>query len=271
MAKTGSDTRFVGSIPELYDSLLVPLIFEPYAQVVAQRVAGLAPQRVLETAAGTGVLTRAMLQVLPADVVVTATDLNPPMLARAAEVGTCRPVQWQPADAMQLPFDDQSFDLVVCQFGAMFFPDKPHAFAEARRVLRPGGTLLFTAWDRIEDNEFTDTATQALARLFPDDPPRFMARVPHGYFDRDQIARDLVAGGFTVPQIETVSLRSRAASAHLAAAAICQGSPLRNEIEARTGGNVVDATAVCTEAISQQFGNGAVDGKIQAHVVTVTR
>lgn len=271
MAKTGSDTRFVGSIPELYDSLLVPLIFEPYAQVVAQRVAGLAPRRVLETAAGTGVLTRAMLQVLPADVEVTATDLNPPMLARAAEVGTCRPVQWQPADAMQLPFDDQSFDLVVCQFGAMFFPDKPHAFAEARRVLRPGGTLLFTAWDRIEDNEFTDTVTQALARLFPDDPPRFMARVPHGYFDRDQIARDLVAGGFTAPRIETVSLRSRAASAHLAAAAICQGSPLRNEIEARAGGNVVDATAICAEAIRQQFGSGPVDGKIQAHVVTVAR
>jgi len=272
MAQTGSDTRFVGSIPELYDSLFVPLIFEPYARGMAQRVAGLAPQRVLETAAGTGVLTRAMLQVLPTEVVVIATDLNPPMLARAAQVGTCRPVQWQAADAMQLPFDDQSFDLVVCQFGVMFFPDKPHAFAEARRVLRPGGTLLFTAWDRIEDNEFTDTVTQALARMFPDDPPRFMARVPHGYFDRDQIARDLVAGGFdAVSQIETISLRSRAESAYVPAVAFCQGSPLRSEIEARTGGNVVDATAVCAEAISQQFGSGPVDGKIQAHVVSVTR
>lgn len=271
MAPTGSDTRFVGSIPELYDSLFVPLIFEPYAPGIAHRVAARAPRRVLETAAGTGVLTRAMLQALPADVEVIATDLNPPMLARAAAVGTHRPVHWQPADAMQLPFDDQSFDLVVCQFGVMFFPDKPHAFAEARRVLRPGGTLLFTAWDRIEDNEFTDTAAQALARLFPDDPPRFMARVPHGYFDRDQIARDVMAGGFGAPQIETVAQRSRAASAHIAAAAICQGSPLRNEIEARAGGNVVDATAACAEAISRQFGNGPIDGKIQAHVVTVMR
>src|SRR5437763_6974761 len=143
MARPGSDTVFAGSIPELYDSYLVPLIFEPCAGDMARRVVALGPSRVLETAAGTGVVTRALARVLPPAVEIVATDLNQPMLDRAAAVGTQRAVCWQQADALQLPFDDASFDVVVCQFGVMFFPDKVHAFSEARRVLRPGGTLLF--------------------------------------------------------------------------------------------------------------------------------
>ena len=139
MDKPGSDAVFEGSVPELYDTLFVPLIFQPYADDMARRVAALAPSRVLETAAGTGVVTRAMALALPGHVELIATDLNPPMLERAVAVGTSRPVHWQQADAMRLPFDDESFDVVVCQFGAMFFPDKVQAFAEARRVLRAGG------------------------------------------------------------------------------------------------------------------------------------
>lgn len=272
MDTPGSDTVFAGSIPELYDSHFVPLIFEPYAGELARRVAALKPRRVLETAAGTGVVTRAMAHVLPADTEIVATDLNPPMLDRAAAIGTARPVRWQQADAMKLPFDDASFDVVVCQFGVMFFPDRPHAFAEARRVLRPGGTLLFNVWDRIEENEFTDVITNALATVFPHDPPRFMARTPHGYFDRDTIAADLAAGGFSAtPSIETVAARSRAASAQIPAIAICQGSPLRSEIEARGGVGLAAATAVCAQAIAQRFGDGEVDAKIQAHIVSVRR
>ena len=275
MNETGSDTRFAGSIPELYDTQVVPLIFEPYAADLAPRVAALAPARVLETAAGTGVVTRALARALDASAEIVATDLNPPMLARAAAVGTARPVQWQPADATRLPFDDASFDVVVCQFGVMFFPDKARAFAEARRVLRRGGTLLFNVWDRIEENEFTHLVTNALAGLFPSDPPRFMARTPHGYFEPGVIARDLANGGFSAaPQIETLAARSRASSAHAAAVAICQGTPLRNEIEARGGGSATgleDATSAGAAAIAARFGSGPVDGKIQAHVVSVRR
>jgi SAM-dependent methyltransferase len=274
MNPPGSDSVFAGSVPELYESHLVPLIFEPYAADLAVRVAALAPQRVLETAAGTGVLTRAMLRALPASVDVVATDLNPPMLQRAAAVGTPRPVTWQVADAMQLPFADASFDVVACQFGAMFFPDKAHAFAEARRVLRPGGALLFNVWDRIEQNEFAHVILEALAGLFPADPPRFMARTPHGYFDRTTIAADLAQAGFgTTPVIETVPARSRAASARVPAVAYCQGTPWRNEIEARAGAGagLAEATAVSTAAIAERFGDGAVDGQIQAHVVRVRR
>jgi SAM-dependent methyltransferase len=275
MDKPGTDTLFAGSIPELYDTHIVPLIFAPYAADLARRVAALAPSRVLETAAGTGVVTRAMAQVLPAQVDLVATDLNQPMLDRAAAVGTQRLVTWQHADAMRLPFDDASFDVVVCQFGVMFFPEKTHAFAEARRVLRRGGALVFNVWDRIEHNELADVVTTALAGLFPADPPRFMARTPHGYFDREAIARDLATAGFVAaPRFETVAARSRAASAREAAIAYCQGTPLRNEIEARSGAagaGLVEATAVCAAAIAKRFGAGAVDAKIQAHVVIAQR
>jgi ubiquinone/menaquinone biosynthesis C-methylase UbiE len=135
--RPGSDTVFAGSVPELYDSHLVPLIFEPYAADLARRVAALAPSRVLETAAGTGVVTRAMARALPASVELVATDLNQPMLDRAAAVGTRRPVQWQQADAMRLPFDDASFDVVGCQFGVMFFPDRARAFALCTPLILP--------------------------------------------------------------------------------------------------------------------------------------
>ena len=269
MDKIGSDAVFAGSVPELYDTQMVPLIFEPYADQLAQRAAALQPARVLETAAGTGVVTRALARALPARAEIVATDLNQPMLDRAASVGTQRPVRWQQADAMQLPFDAASFDLVVCQFGAMFFPDRPHAFGEARRVLRPGGVFLFDVWDRIEENDFADVVTNALAALFPADPPRFMARTPHGYHDRDLIARDLAAAGFSAaPSIETVAARSRAASAGIAAIAYCQGTPLRGEIEAR-GASLGEATAAATAALAARFGSGPVDGKIQAHIVSI--
>jgi len=152
----------------------------------------------------------------------------------------------------------------------MFFPDKAKAFAEARRVLPPGGTLLSNVWDRIEDNEFAQSVMASLAQLFPDDPPTFLSRLPHGYHDRDAIARDLEGGGFTKPPtIETRAARSRAASPGLPAMAYCQGTPLRNEIEARGADALAKATKACTDGIAEQFGSGEVDGKIQALVVVV--
>lgn len=272
MDRADSDAVFAGAIPEFYDRYLVPLLFEPYAADLALRVAALDPARVLETAAGTGVLTRAMTQALPARVELIATDLNPSMLDRAAAVGTSRPVQWQRADAAHLSFDDASFDVVVCQFGAMFFADKVRAFAEARRVLRGGGVLLLSVWDRIEDNEFAHTITTALAIRFPADPPLFLARTPHGYCDRQAIAADLASAGFgAAPRIETIAARSRALSARVPAIAYCQGTPLRNEIEARAGADLAEVTSLCAAAIARRFGEAPVDARIQAHVVSVER
>jgi ubiquinone/menaquinone biosynthesis C-methylase UbiE len=183
MSSYGSDKVFTGCIPELYDAYLVPLLFEPYAADLAARLASRPLGRVLEIAAGTGVATRAMATALPEAVAIAATDLNQAMLDRAAARGTSRPVEWRQADAMALPFADGTFDAVVCQFGVMFFPEKGRAYAEVRRVLRSGGLFVFNVWDRIQENEFADIVTTALAALFPDDPPRFLARTPHGYHD----------------------------------------------------------------------------------------
>jgi len=272
METKSSDKVFSGSIPRLYESHLVPLIFEPYAVDLVARLTPRSPRRVLEIAAGTGVVTRKLAAGLPGNVAIVATDLNQPMLDTACAVGTSRPVQWRQADAMQLPFDDGAFDAVVCQFGVMFFPDKAKAFAEARRVLNPGGTFLFNVWDRIEENEFAEAATAALASVFPDDPPRFMARVPHGYHDRAVISQHLKEGGFTASaNFETVAARSRASCARVAAIAYCQGTPLRNEIEARDASRLGEATDIAEGAIARRFGSSAVDGKIQAHVATVRR
>ena len=264
-----SDSVFAGRIPALYESHLVPLIFEPYAVDLAARLASRPVTRVLEIAAGTGVVTRHLAAALPANVEIVSTDLNQSMLDEASTVGTARPVEWRQADAMRLPFPDGSFDAIVCQFGCMFFPDKRSAFAEARRVLKPGGVLLFNAWDRIEENEFGDIVNNTVATLFPADPPRFLPRTPYGYHDRATIERDVASGFGVAPIIETVAKRSRAVSARIPAVAFCQGTPLRSEIEARDASRLAEATDVATEAIAELFGRGAVDGKIQAHVVTV--
>jgi len=266
------DRRFGGSVAALYERLLVPLIFQPYADELAARVAAGAPRRVLEIAAGTGVVTRALAKRLRPDATLMATDLNAPMLAEAQSRGTAREVQWGEADAMALPFPDASFDAVVCQFGAMFFPDKARAFAEARRVLAPGGRFLFNVWDRIEDNHFANVVTRALATVFPDDPPRFMARIPHGYHDLARIRADLGAGGFqAAPLVETINHCSRADAPDIPAIAYCQGTPLRNEIEAREGAGLDEATDAATAAIAARFGSGPVEGRIRAHVLVAGR
>ena len=272
MSGSDVDKVFAGSIPRLYETYLVPLIFEPYADDLARRLAARPLARVLEVACGTGVVTRRLAAALPPEVSIVATDLNRPMLEHASALGTARTVEWRTADAQQLPFEDGSFDAVVCQFGAMFFPAKAQAYAEARRVLRAGGVLLFSVWDRIEENEFADVVTAALAALFPADPPRFLARTPHGYGDLDRIAQDLRAGGFDAPmQADTVTASSRAASPEIPAIAYCQGTPLRNEIEARDAARLEEATLRAAAALAARFGPGPIEGRIQAHVVAVER
>jgi SAM-dependent methyltransferase len=270
MGSPDTDKVFAGSIPTFYETYLVPLLFEPYAADLVNRLASRSLGRVLEVAAGTGVVTRALVSLLPGHVSIVATDLNQPMLDQASALGTKRPVEWRQADAMHLPFQDGTFDAVVCQFGIMFFPEKAKALSEAHRVLRPGGVLIFNVWDRIEENEFADTVTVALAALFPEDPPRFLTRTPHGYHEHASIEQDLVRGGFIAPpEIITLAARSRAKSPRDPAIAYCQGTPLRNEIEARDASRLEEATDVAAEAIGRRFGRGDVDGKMQAHVVTI--
>lgn len=265
MAST--DALFAGSIPEIYDRLLVPLIFEPYAAHLAEQAAGYQPNAVLEVAAGTGVVTRALTSRLPKARVV-ASDINQPMLvfARARHPHPDR-VEWKQADAQALPFEDQSFDLVACQFGAMFFPDKIQAYREARRVLKPDGVFLFNVWDRISENEFADVVTQSLAALFPDDPPRFLARTPHGYHDIGRIREELNAAGFATASVDALEATSKAPSPCDPAVAYCQGTPLRSEIEARDAARLNEVTTKAADTLAHRFGSGPIEGRIRAFVV----
>jgi ubiquinone/menaquinone biosynthesis C-methylase UbiE len=263
-----TDKVFAGSIPEDYDRYIVPLIFEPFAADLAQRAVSLAPSAVLEIAAGTGVVTRALAPRLSPSASYVVTDLNQPMLDYAAsrQAPDSR-ITWRQADALALPFENAAFDLVCCQFGAMFFPDRPSAYREAKRVLKHGGHFLFNVWDRIDENVFADDVTNALAKIFPDDPPRFLARTPHGYHDTALIRSELEEAGFSRVTIETRAERSRASSPRLAALAYCQGTLLRNEIEARDAGKLKAATDYAASAIADRHGSGEVDAKIQAHVI----
>ena len=262
-----TDKVFGGSIPENYDRHLVPLIFEPFAADIAQRAAALSPSAVLENAAGTGVVTRALAPRLT-NASYVVTDLNQPMLDYAAsrQPPDSR-IKWHQADAQALPFENAAFDLVICQFGAMFFPDRSSAYREAKRVLKPGGHFLFSVWDRIEENVFADDVTNALAKIFPHDPPRFLARTPHGYHDTTLIRRELESAGFSSVVIETKAEQSRAPSPRLPAVAYCQGTPIRNEIEAREAGKLEAATDYAASAIAERHGGGEVTAKIQAHVI----
>ncbi len=271
MDEPKGDNRFAGAVPKLYERYLVPLIFRPYAADLVSRLPGGALSRVLEIAAGTGVLTRELARVLPENVEIVATDLNEAMIEHAESLGTARAVEWRQADAAALPFPDESFDAVLCQFGVMFFPDKAKAFAEARRVLRPGGVFLFSTWDRIAENEFVDTVTTSLEALFPDDPPRFHARIPHGYHDRAAIERDVLAAGFNPPEITTVKKESHGRSAREVGIAYCQGTPLRTEIEERDATLLGDATVLAVKALTERFGKEKPTGKIQAHVVMAVK
>ena len=194
---SNNDAVFNRSIPEIYDEYLVPMIFEEYADDLADRVVSAEPASVLELAAGSGLVTRAVAPRLAVNARYSVSDLNPGMLERANSVQPPDDrIEWRQADALNLPFDDDLFDVVACQFSVMFFPDKVAGYSEARRVLKPDGTFVFNVWDEIESNVFSDLVTQGAAEVFPDDPPMFLARTPHGYHDVGQIRADLVAAGF---------------------------------------------------------------------------
>ena len=267
----GSDALFAGSVPEIYERTLVPLIFEPYAEDLAERLRIIEPRDILEIAAGTGAVTRAIAQALPHARIV-ATDLNQPMLDQAVvrQAADDR-ITWRQADAQALPFEEAMFDAVVCQFGVMFFPDKSKAYREALRVLRPGGCFLFNVWDRLIDNEFACVVTEALADVFPESPPDFLARVPHGYHDVQSIREQLAGAGFMRIDVETVQKKSRALTASDPAFAYCQGTPLRSDIEARDVSRLDDAAQAAADAIRRRFGAGPVEGRIQALVLTAAR
>jgi ubiquinone/menaquinone biosynthesis C-methylase UbiE len=241
------DAHFAGSIPALYEECLVPVLFAPYAADLVARAAALGPARVLELAAGTGAVSHALAEALPG-ARITATDLNPAMLEVAARRGAAPNLAFAPADAQALAFADGAFDLVLAQFGAMFFPDKPAAFAEAKRVLAPGGTLLFNVWGPLADNTGSLAIHEAVRAALPEPKPAFIARTPFGYHDPATIEAELRAGGFTEIAIERVALASPPGSAAALATGMCRGSPLANELAAHSREDRERACAAAEQA-----------------------
>jgi len=266
-----TDTGFAGSIPTIYDRRLGPLLFQPYADEVARRVAEFRPPRILETAAGTGIVTAALASACP-DAKIVATDLNQAMLDVAAQRIGSAAVSFQAADAQDLPFGNGEFDLVVCQFGVMFFPDKVKANREARRVLRTGGRYLLVIWDELAKNPASQIIHDSLAAAFPDNPPAFLARAPFGYADPAVIEHDLLAAGFTDIEFETVALHSAPGStAADAAIGMAQGSPMKMEVEQLGPGALDRATEAARSALQALNGPDGFDSRLSAHIVTAIR
>lgn len=264
-----SDKDFTGSIPQFYDRHLGPLLFEPYARDMAQRLDGF-EGALLEVAAGTGIVTEALDRSLPRPASILATDLNPEMLDHAATKFRSARVEWRQADGQALPFGEAAFDAVVCQFGVMFFPDRAAGYREARRVLRPGGRYIFNVWDELDANPVARITHDTVAALYPDDPPGFLGRTPFGYADKDRIRADLDAAGFGDVQIETVREHGQAASLHDVAVGYCHGTPLGAEILARDPQGVPGAIEAVHQALRERFGDGPPRSDLQALVIAAS-
>jgi ubiquinone/menaquinone biosynthesis C-methylase UbiE len=253
---------FGGSVPQVYQKYLSPLIFEEYADDLVGRVNVPEGGAVLETACGTGIVTRRLLAKLPASVRLTATDLNPDMMAVAQEMSAGNEaVEFQTADATNLEYPDNSFDAVVCQFGVMFFPDKGQGYREAARVLKPGGSFVFNVWDSLERNPFAGMGNDVVHELIPEDPPAFL-QIPFGYHDLYGISSELQAAGFADVDIFVMPRVSRAPSARDAATAFVLGTPLAPLLAQR---GIQDAALERLESnFIERFGEGPVAAPMQA-------
>ena len=261
------DSDFTGSIPDIYDSHLVPILFEGYADDLARRVVRHTPTAVLEIAAGSGAVTRVLAPRLGRNTRYVVTDINGAMLERARRrQPDYDEIEWQEANALSLPFEDNSFDVVLCQFGVMFFPDHVAGFSEARRVLRPGGRFLFNSWGAIEKNDFSNITTQTVISLYTEDPPLFLARTPFGYTEKPRIEADLATAGFADINIEEVEKTSHAEKADDFAFGQLFGSPLSLEVNARGEPSIDEVREAIEAALVKQFGSGPINGGLAAMV-----
>jgi len=261
---------FGASIPEHYEQYLVPLIFADYALALANSLSETKKVNVLETACGTGIVSRHLARNLDSKSRFVATDLNEPMIEEAlSALGDQTNVEFRQADALDLPFDENSFDAVLCQFGVMFFPDRVQGYREAARVLKPDGQFLFNVWDSLAANPFVNTVESAVASLYPSEPPKFYA-TPFGYHDLELIVRELQDAGFARIDLSVIPLVSEAPSARHIALGFVAGTPLANTIEERRTPTLDEVVDVAEEALRERFGNGPCRAPMQAIQITAS-
>ncbi|MEZ2371720.1 class I SAM-dependent methyltransferase [Arthrobacter sp. RCC_34] len=262
------DKEFVGSIPTVYDEVLVPLMFQDYARDLATAVVTAAPARVLETAAGTGVVTRELASALP-QAQLTATDLNPAMLARAESVQPASAtLEWRQADALNLPFEDGSFDALACAFGVMFFPDRHRAFREAVRVLKPSGLFAFTVWDSLEHNPVPRSIVESLHELGQDEAASFLERVPFSLADPPLLTGELETAGFSTVQVRAIEHLSGPTTAAGIARSHLFGTPTNNYLVLDEPDGAELLLASVTTLLTERFGDGEFRLPVSALLVT---
>ena len=266
-----SNTAFVGSIPENYDRYLGPVLFDPYAADLVARLEVPENASVLELACGTGIVTLRLRDRLGSRAKLVATDLNEAMMGYASgKFGAEAAVEWKQVDAIDLPFDDQSFDAVVCQFGLMFFPDKERALRETYRVLRPGGVFLFSVWDKIETNYLPQIAHTIIAKFFDDSPPDFY-EVPFSFHDPKTIKSLVSTTGFKQLQVSVLPLEAISPSARDVAKGLIHGNPVITAIKERDESRVPEIEAAVAAAVAARCGDAPVRGRMQALVCTAVR
>lgn len=266
-----TNIQFSGSIPQIYDRMLGPFLFDWSAERLGQRVRADGYGRVLELSAGTGISTDALRRHLPQTVGLIASDINEDMLDLArSRPGTEQGVSFRIIDAQELPFEDETLDAVVCQFGLMFFPDPAAALREALRVLKPGGQLLFSVWDSLDRNPPVRTVQDLLVDLFPDDPPRFL-ETPFGMHDHEQLRALFESAGAREVRIETCEHTAELGAARTPAEGLVRGNPGVIDLEARATLPIERIVDAAEERLAARYGTRPFQAPLSAIFIDARR
>jgi len=265
MEKTAA---FAGSIPANYERYLGPFLFEPYALDLVSRLQDKKYNDILEIACGTGRVTKRLSSSVKHDT-LTATDLNQDMIDIAKGIVADQRIKWQQADALALPFNDNSFDLVVIQFGIMFFPDREKGLKEAYRVLKPGGKLVFSTWDKVETVPAIHEGRKIIESYFEDNPPVFYS-VPFSMYDEKELKAITGNAGFKNIKTELVKKEGSSPSASDLTKGIVEGNPVYLSIIERIPASLNNIKADVKNKLLEKFGE-PIKCPLQAWVVEANK